>query len=180
MVADDEFGFCRSHLVNGEYILWKGKPQEGNFLLPSDLYMIPFSILWCAGAIFWEYSVVSHGAPLLFCLFGIPFVGMGLYLVIGRFLWAAWIRKRTRYVITNKKIIRARGHRIDMMDGRTMPPVQIHVFGNGCGTLFFVQINPYHRGGYVMNNTWPGTGCFALENVESPAQIQQALASMDR
>jgi hypothetical protein len=180
MYEQQEFDFCKPHLVNGEYILWQGKPAKGNLLTPADIFQIPFSIFWCGFVFFWEFGVLTSGAPVQFALFGLPFICVGIYLVIGRFIWTAWIRKRTRYVITNKKVIRARCGRVDMMDGRTMPPVQTHIYKNGCGTLRFALMNPYHRGGNSMSAGWSGEGGFALENVEEPAKVQQFLSAMDR
>ena len=119
----DEYSFCRPYLTAGETVLWRGKPGKGHLLTGQDIFMIPFSILWCGFAIFWEATVIRNGAPFFFTLWGIPFVCVGLYMVFGRFLWTAWIRKRTAYVITDQKILRARGNRVDMLSPQcTLPP----------------------------------------------------------
>ncbi len=44
------------------------------------------------------------GAPIIFCLFGIPSVLIGLFLLFGRFFTDAHIRGRTCYGITNERI----------------------------------------------------------------------------
>ena len=70
-------------------------------LRASDAFAIPFGLLWCGFAIFWEWSVVSGGrAPWFFELWGVPFVAVGLYLVFGRFIADAYQRGRTVYGIT--------------------------------------------------------------------------------
>jgi hypothetical protein len=181
MLEQDEYSFCRPHLINGEFIRWKGKPAEGNLFTSHDVYMIPLSIFWCGFAIFWETSVVVNGAPFFFWLFGAVFVCVGLYLVFGRFFWTAWIRKRTRYVITNMKIIRLRGNRVDMMDGKNMPHMRTYVYRNGNGTIQFGAVPHYYRGSVnLVGSSWTGNEVFQLENVAELAQVQQAIASMER
>ena len=175
----DEYSFCRPYLTAGETVLWRGKPGKGHLLTGQDIFMIPFSILWCGFAIFWEASVLSFDAPLLFKLWGIPFVCVGLYITVGRFFHMAWMRKRTAYVITNKKIIRARGNRIDMIEGRNMPPVQISAFRDGSGTIRIGYPTYYRRRNSV---SWNGTdsSVFSLENIPEVARVERIIASMER
>lgn len=178
MEYTEDFTFARPYISPGETILWRGKPGRGNLFTSQDVFMIPFSIFWCGFAFFWEITAISGGAPFLFALFGAPFICVGLYLVFGRFLWTAYIRKRTAYVITNRKIIRARGNKIDMLDGKTMPPVYVTATRDGSGTIQFGQPNYYRR------RRWDAfdqnAGLFSLENVPDVARVQQMIESMER
>lgn len=175
----DEYAFARPYIAPDESILWKGKPGSGNLVTARDIILIPFSIVWCGFAFIWELVAILSGAPFFFALSGTPFVCVGLYLVAGRFFWTAWIRKRTAYVITSRKIIRARGNRIDMMESRNMPPVRVTAFRDGCGTIT-IGYPHYHysRNGYA--ESVGDTGTFILDNIPDVARVQQLIAGMER
>jgi hypothetical protein len=85
-----------------ETVRWSGAPPAGLLFRRSDFVQIPFSLLWCGFAVFWETSVVRLGAPLFMQLWGVPFVIAGVYFVAGRFVWDAYVRARTRYVVTDR------------------------------------------------------------------------------
>jgi len=182
MMHDEDYSFARACMAPDEQILWRGKPQNGHLISAKDALMIPFSILWCGFAIFWTVSVFKIGAPFFFWIFGLFFVCMGLYFVFGRFLLAAYLRKHTAYVITNKKIIRLRGKRIDFLAASTMPAAHCTANTDGSGTIRFAAPNPYYRGRYHSSYFGYGMdqGFFSLENVPSLVQVQQAIDSMDK
>ena len=150
---NDEFAFARPYLAPGE------------------------AILWCGFAIFWFVTALIN-APLPFTLFGVPFVCMGLYMTVGRFFHAAWLRENTAYVITTGKIIRRRGNKIDMLDAKTMPAIHVTARTDGTGTIQFGQPTYYHRRGYGYNGWSPNGGIFTLENIPDVARVQHILHSI--
>jgi len=95
----------RPHLISGEKISWTGRPKTGIIFRTSDAFLIPFSLLWCGFAIFWESTVVMTNAPFFFKLWGIPFVLVGLYMIVGRFFVDAKKRAGTVYGITGERVI---------------------------------------------------------------------------
>src|SRR4051794_20349416 len=102
---DDTNRLIQRHLASDEQVIWSGRPSQGFLLRPGDALTIPFSILWAGFAFFWEAGVVGSHAPLLFSLFGVPFVLAGLYITIGRFFYDAHQRSQTVYALTNERVI---------------------------------------------------------------------------
>lgn len=102
----------QSELISGESLLWAGKPNPAKIFHSDDWYTIPFSLLWGGFAIFWESGVLGlwghsskHPAPFFFVLWGIPFVLIGQYLIWGRFVYEGWVKRRTYYGITNRRLV---------------------------------------------------------------------------
>jgi hypothetical protein len=106
------FEAIQPELTSGESILWAAQPNTSGIFRREDLYLIPFSLLWGGFAIFWEAGVTgfwgsskTHPAPAFFMLWGIPFVVIGQYMIWGRFIVAAWKKRRTFYALTNRRAV---------------------------------------------------------------------------
>ena len=94
----------QAELMQGESLLWTGKPNPAKILHPDDWYMVPFSLLWGGFAIFWEMGVAKSGSQFMM-LWGIPFVVAGQYFIWGRFLYDAYLKRRTFYAVTNRRVM---------------------------------------------------------------------------
>jgi len=184
----EEYNQIRPYLAGDEYILWQGRPEKGHIFTRYDFYMVPFSLLWGGFAIFWELSVIASGAPFFFKLWGIPFVLVGLYLIAGRFFVQQYMRKRTVYVITDKRVLQIRGGKMASLDRRTLPEIQLSVNRDGSGTIVFGNgygLGPWartwHRG-VGMDGSMYGPsprsaryGCVVLENIPDVNQVYRIL-----
>lgn len=148
----------REQLGADEHLLWSGQPRMGLRLRPADVFMVPFSLLWGGFAIFWEWSVVKQGAPFFFMLWGIPFVLVGFYLIVGRFFWDAYRRSQTYYGVTNQRaliVTKGLGAKVKSLQLRTLTDVTLTTSRDGSGSI---QFGPAQAGaaGWLGGSGWPG------------------------
>jgi hypothetical protein len=129
------------HLAAGEQVLWTGRPDASKRLTKTDLVAVPFSVAWGGFAIFWEVSVIVSGAPIFFWLWGVPFVAIGLYLIFGRFVYRSWLRRRTLYAITDRRVVklvrRRSGDSVEALFLDAIPAVNRELRRDGGGTVLF-------------------------------------------
>lgn len=169
----ENYHFYKPYLTDQEQVLWTGMPEKGRLFTGQDFVLLPFGIVWLAFSLFWEVAALKSGAPLFSSLFGLPFIGIGVYLVFGVFIQRLRLRGRTFYAITNKKIMIKRGNRIAMYDAWDLPPMR---YGS-----IKMETEPI-----VFQETVYGTGrrsstrYFALENIADFEQAQNAISRMDR
>jgi hypothetical protein len=115
-------------------------------LRAQDVVLIPFSLLWGGFAIFWEVMALSTTAKapppfrFVFPLFGLPFVAIGLHLIVGRFFADARARARTIYGVTNQRILilgGARGAQTRSVELSAIPELSLVEHKDGTGTITF-------------------------------------------
>jgi hypothetical protein len=156
MIATNEE--LRAQLSSGERLLWSGQPRQGLVLRGSDTFAIPFSLMWGGFAIFWESSVLDSSAPGFFVFWGIPFVLIGLYLIIGRFFVDAKQRAHTFYGVTNERIIIVTGvlnRSVKSLNLRTLSDISLTEGKNDEGSISFGGGSQfYSRFGGISG--WPG------------------------
>lgn len=147
----------RSELSAGEQPLWWGRPRQGLVLRRSDVFAIPFSLLWCGGTVLWEYSVASKDAPPIFVLWGLPFIAVGLYLVVGRFFVDAKQRESTYYAVTAERVLIVSGlftRKVQSLNLRTLSQVTLIGRPSGEGTIAFGPMNPWAS--ILITTDWAG------------------------
>ncbi len=102
-------------LLDGEEIIWTGRPDPSVNFDRRDLTLIPFSIAWAGFAIFatagfvsgYVEAVKSGGQPgsFLFLVLGAVLALLGLYLLVGRFFHKRWNKLRLYYALTNLRVL---------------------------------------------------------------------------
>ncbi|WFU03800.1 PH domain-containing protein [Rhizobium sp. CB3171] len=131
----------QNYFLPGEKLLWLGQPKQGLMFNKKDLLQVPFSLLWGGFAIFWESSVIRQiNAPVVFRLWGVPFVLIGLYLIVGRFAVDAFVRARTQYAVSDQRIIILRDgwfSKILTVSLERLPALDLDQRGDGTGTISF-------------------------------------------
>ncbi len=145
-------------LSPGETLLWAGQPSPGRMARQGIVPML-FGIPFTAFALFWTamaggFAFLFNGvarsaggsgafaAPfLLFPLFGLIFVAVGLGLLLSP-LWLSLGAKRTLYAVTSQRVIVWTGGVFGSVTVRSLSPVQLGdrartEAGDGSGDLIF-------------------------------------------
>jgi len=165
----------QGEIVPDEEILWVGQPDPAVIFTNADIFLVPFSILWGGFAVSWECSalfmpvVSNHGTSfplIIFPLFGLPFVIIGLYITFGRFIYKKWKKQHTYYAITNKRAIilsdsrrgNIRAVRIDTLQGLSR-----NMRSDGHGSITFGE-----KSGYPLSYGNTGLDFFGSQYGEPP------------
>ena len=160
-----------AELASGERVLWQGRPDTRGWFTAQDVFLIPFSLMWGGFAIFWEASALSSSSArssVIFPLWGIPFVLIGLYLIFGRFFARRWVRNATFYAVTDRRVIEISrsilgARRVNSIWLASYPPVDRRIRGDGRGTLW-IGTFPLGRT-FAVDPSWPGAGRMTANGV---------------
>ena len=143
----------RDDLLKDERVLWVGQPETSVLFMGADIFLVPFSLLWGGFAIFWELSVLfaffpvregKSAVPIIFLLFGMPFVIIGLYFIFGRFVYKNWKKRNTYYAVTNKRVLvlaKLFSRSLNAANIDTVPTINKTIRSDGIGTIKFGNVN---------------------------------------
>jgi hypothetical protein len=136
----------QGRLLKGERLVWWGQPAQGLLFTSKDWFLIPFSVMFLGFSIFWESMVISAAnSPTFMRLWGVPFLLIGLYMFVGRFVVDAWARRRITYAVTDKRILilcSAPFAKFTAMTFDQLPALNLIEGGGGRGTIRFGQEQP--------------------------------------
>jgi hypothetical protein len=117
-------------LLPHEHVYWIGRPDPRVWFRASDVPAVLFGLFFTAFALVWEAMVISMGGSMLFQIWGIPFILVGLYTAFGRLAHRSWQRRSTTYVLTDHRalsVIRGKIRAYSATEG----PREITTRGNG-------------------------------------------------
>lgn len=96
-------------LAHDEEILWQGRPSGRLRIPPGHLPKAIFGLVYALFAVVWISLALTiaadttGGIGFLFPLFGLPFVLIGLWMMIGIPVWNAILRRNSFYTLTNRR-----------------------------------------------------------------------------
>lgn len=192
MLSDISSGreVLRGRLAPDEDVLWYGQPKPSVLFESSDIFLVPFSLLWGGFALFWEGSVIAAllrgetksgngGDLLMFAIGGVVMVLAGLYLMVGRFFGKRWLRRRTHYVVTNMRavsLVTIKTGRILSLDLGSLTAPAKSVRKDGVGTIRLAKRSPW---GNNQDNT--GLDIIGyLSSRQKPPPVFYDIADADR
>jgi hypothetical protein len=153
----------------GEKIVWHGKPRQGFVLRRSDLFFIPFSLLWTILAVWWEIDVVLSDVPFQEKIWGIVMLSMAAYILLLRFLVDALYRYLTYYALTNQRILIHTGFlktSLISLPLATQKEINLDQHENGSGDIVFGPLDPkawmHTGGGWIKMGRMTQTPTFEL------------------
>ncbi len=181
MKNTDPFMAIEKEVGPDERLIWKGRPRSGIMFSSSDIIAIPFSLMWGGFVFFWEYSVLTGDTPLVAKLWGIPFVIVGIYMIIGRFYYDAYRRGRTFYGITDKAVLFSfdSGKHSVRLAVNQIPRLSVSERKNGVGTISLEQ----HDKKQEPEANWFGqrkSSQSMFENIDNVREVYEIIRKVQR
>ena len=101
------------------------------------------------------FGAGADGGPdWLFRLWGLPFLIIGIYIMLGRFFHDAYIRKSLFYAVTDQRILTLHKSGIVSLDINRLPRLECTEHRDGTGTLAFEANNLMSWGGMNGFGLW--------------------------
>jgi hypothetical protein len=144
----------RRELAPLEQVLWTGRPRQGLVLRASDAIQIPFAIFWCGFIAFWEHGVMQ-GGNWFFMLWGVPFIVIGVHLLVGRFFIDAWLRKHTCHALTDQRVLIVTtlfSRKVRSLELKRLGEMNLSERSRGNGSIVFGRETSFDGEG-----GWPGS-----------------------
>ena len=147
MVYESDTSWVRELLQPGENLLWTGRPEKLRLFEHEDRKLVPISLVWCAitGFLIWMTWVRGGNAPSMTIprLLTIPFAAVGIWLLIGRFVWRFVSGKKERYALTDRRVIIRKDGSSRSLELTNLPRMNVTRYGDGSGEISFGEETTY-------------------------------------
>ncbi|HTD97906.1 MAG TPA: PH domain-containing protein [Mucilaginibacter sp.] len=169
-------------LIENEKLVWTGRPHGGIVLRATDIFLIPFSLIWVGFLLFALVGFGSGAMPPIMLLFFLPFIIAGSYITVGRFFLDSKIRANTGYGITDNRVIIRSGifsKKVKSLNIKTMSDISISEKPDGSGTI---TLGPSDfRFTMMQGVAWPGnTQVPRLELINDVKSVYNLLLKIQR
>jgi hypothetical protein len=159
---------------HGERLLWSGMPRQGLRLHWADAFIIPFMLVWMAIPLVGALTSLKAGKGLISVLFVVPFLLVGAYMLIGRYVVDARQRARTFYGLTNQRVLiltTGRTRRATSLSLKSLADITFSEHRDGKGTLQFGSDR--WPGAAAFGAGWPGMSQYVAPRFDLPANARQ-------
>jgi hypothetical protein len=145
----------QDELERNENVVWVGRPEPSVLFTTADFWLVPFSLAWGGFVVASVLSSLGGFGPAgrgkgngliepsLYAVAGL-FLMIALNMIIGRFFYKIWKKKRTWYAVTNRRILILRdgafAKNVQGVDLRLIPAIHKLVRKDGVGTLRFGNV----------------------------------------
>lgn len=171
------YAALRPYLHDGEEVLWTGKPYASVPFVPN-IGTVIFAIFFFGFSVFWTVGASAAGGA--FGLFGLPFIGMGCFLIYQMLFGQKKQYKKTVYAVTDRRAIilthTLRGASCTDFPFANLQSVTLSAVRGEAGSILFPSFytpNHYpssHRGAttvYYTASGVPQNGFYMIDNVRS-------------
>ncbi len=135
----------KQELESDERMEWIGQPNPSRYrwqalpIMIFGLFWTGFSVFWVCGALYGVLSSSHSKVAFLFPLFGLPFVLIGIGMLLAP-VWLCRQAKKTVYLLTDRRAVIIRGGRSFSAESFTWDRVRNREFresSNGSGDIIF-------------------------------------------
>jgi hypothetical protein len=179
-VSETPHPIFQQFLNPGEKIIWRGLPRQGFLFQRSDVFFVPFSILWTILAVWWELETVLSEIPFQDKIWSIVMLSAAAYILLLRFLVDAAYRSLSFYALTNQRVLIHTGllkTTLTSLPLTGMNEINLDLDKSGRGNIVFGPLEPHawmQTGG-----GWPRMGKMeripALELLEDPQAVYKKI-----
>lgn len=129
-------------LEPGEKLLWAGRPKRGLLLRQADYHRMPFQMFIGAFTLigFFLFFVEEPGERIPSLILGAVMTVLGLYLLVGRIIHDALIRRWMFYGISSRRVLFMSlflRRSVTALELCEISDVRVKHWANGIGTVCF-------------------------------------------